>query len=398
MSDADRPLHNRPLHPETLVVEGRPADTPAAPLITPIYTSTTFVFDSAADLEAYQQGRSSKFIYSRYANPTVVAVEQTLARLEGAEAALLSASGMAATSTALFGLLAAGDELICSGALYGGTLHLASEALARYGIGVRVVSLEALAALDAELGPRTRVVWFESPSNPALRCVDLQQVADACRRRGVVSIIDSTFAGPLNQQPLSLGVDLVMHSATKSLNGHSDVSAGVLAGSAALVARLRATRTLLGGVIDPASASALGRGLKTLAVRTARQNTTAHGLAEWLSGHPAVRRVWYPGLASHPDAAIARRQMSGFGGMIAADLSGGYAAASRFYDRLRIVQRAASLGGVESVCSLPVLTSHYGMTDAELAAGGVTRGMVRLSIGLEHPEDLRADLARALAG
>jgi cystathionine beta-lyase/cystathionine gamma-synthase len=326
----------------------------------------------------------------------VQAVEAKIAAAEGGEAAMITGSGMAATSTALFGLLQAGDEVLCASSIYGGTLQVLTTFLAKFGITTRFVSLADLPQVDRLVGPATKVVWFETPTNPTLRCVDIAAVTSACRARGVTSIVDNTFASPINQQPLSLGADLVMHSATKFLNGHSDVTAGALVGSEAMIERLHPARKLLGGVLEPASAYALGRGIKTLAVRMARHNATAQAVAEWLEQQPAVSRVFYPGLASHPDHAIARKQMSGFGGMICFELAAGYSGAVRTFDRLQIFQRAASLGGVESLCSLPVLTSQYGLTDAQLADAGVTRGMLRLSIGLESAEDLIADLGTAL--
>ena len=247
------------------------------------------------------------------------------------------------------------------------------------------------------IGPKTGVLWFESPINPTLRCVDIAVVARACRARGVTSVMDSTFASPINQRPLELGIDLVMHSATKYLNGHSDVTAGALVGSQELINRLQPARKLFGGVLEPASAYMLARGMKTIAVRVERQNANAMRIAEWLAAEERVARVFYPGLESHPDHAIAKKQMRGFGGMVTFEAAGGYPAACRFYDRLQVIQRAASLGGVESLCSLPVLTSQYGFSDEQLEAAGVTPGMVRLSIGLEHAEDLIADLDQALS-
>jgi cystathionine beta-lyase/cystathionine gamma-synthase len=303
---------------------------------------------------------------------------------------------MAATATALFGLLQAGDEVICSAAIYGGTLQVITGFLNKLGVASRFASLEELAAPERLLGAQTRVVWFESPINPTLRCVDIRRVADACRAAGVISIVDNTFASPVNQQPLALGVDLVMHSATKYLNGHSDVTAGALAGSRALIDRLQPARKLFGGVLEPASAYALGRGMKTLMVRMAKHNENALRVATWLEGDPRVRRVFYPGLPSHPDHEIARRQMRGHGGMVTFEVDGGYERACRVFDRLQIIQRAASLGGTESLISLPMLTSQFGFDDDQLAAAGVTRGMARLSIGLEHADDLIADLDQAL--
>jgi cystathionine beta-lyase/cystathionine gamma-synthase len=365
-------------------------------LTLPIYETTTFVFKNAAEVEAYNEGKTAKYLYSRYENPTIVAVERTLAALEGADAAILLSSGQAATTTALLALVSAGDEVVCSAAIYGGTLHLLTEIFARLGVAVRFERVESFNAPAKLLSDRTRLVWFESPINPTLRCVDIAGVAAVCRARGVLSVIDNTFASPINQQPLALGVDLVMHSATKYLNGHTDVTAGVLAGSSALIERIEKARRRVGGILDPQPAYALGRGLKTLQVRVERQNATASAIAEWLSGDRRVEAVSYPGLPSHPDHAIAKRQMRGFGGMVCVDVGGGYETAARFFDRLQIIQRAASLGGVESLCSLPVLTSQWGHTDEELREAGVTRSMARLSIGLEAPEDLIQDLDQAL--
>ncbi len=374
----------------------RPAPSGSLALTTPIYETSTFVFASARDVERYQDGSLGAYLYSRYENPTIVAVEDKLAAVDEAEAALVFSSGMAATSTALFTLLAAGDEVVCAAAIYGGTFHLIEHLLSRFGIARRFVSLDDLAAPERVIGPQTKVVWFESPINPTLRCVDIRAVAQACRAAGVLSCIDNTFASPINQRPLALGVDLAMQSATKYLNGHSDVTGGVLAGSRAVLAPVARTRRLLGGVMDPQPAYALNRGLKTLPLRVARHNANAMAVASFLDGHPAVAQVYYPGLPSHPDHAIASRQMSGFGGMVCVDLEGGQEAAYRAFDRLSVFKRAASLGGVESLCSLPILTSQYGLNDDQLAEAGVTRGMMRLSIGLEDVEDLIDDLRRAL--
>jgi len=383
--------------PETEAVHrGEGAPVGAAPLTTPIYATTTFRFDSTADFQRYLGGDAERYIYSRYANPTIQTAEAKLAALEGAEAALVLSSGQAATTTALFGLLASGDELVVSSASYGGTLHLVGDHLSRFGVGVRYASTDELARPESLLTARTRVLWCESPTNPTLRCVDLARVASTCRAAGVVSVVDNTFASPINQRPVTLGIDLVMHSATKYLNGHSDVTAGALAGGRTLIDRLWGARKLMGGVLDPMAAHALSRGLKTLPVRVERHNENARRVAEWLEASSLVARVFYPGLPSHPDHELARRQMTGFGGMVCFEARGGFEGACRFYDRISLIQRAASLGGVESLCSLPVLTSQYGLSDEQLAAAGVTRGMVRLSIGLEHVDDLLADLAQAL--
>ena len=372
------------------------ASESARPLTTPIYETTTFVFESAEEVRQYNEGRSAKFLYSRYANPTVTAVEAKIAALEGAEAALVLSSGQAATTTALMALTRAGDEIVCSSAVYGGTFHLISGVLSKFGVKARFVSVDELGQPERLLSGAAKLLWFESPINPTLRCVDIAPVAAACRARGVLSVLDNTFASPLNQQPIALGVDLVMHSATKYLNGHSDVTAGALAGPAALIDEVLQVRKRLGTVLDPYAAHALGRGLKTLSVRMERHNANAMAVARWLAADRRVQTVYYPGLERHPDHAIARKQMRGFGGMVCIDLGGGYDRAARFFDRLQVFKRAASLGGVESLCSLPVLTSQWGHSDEELARAGVTHSMARLSVGLEDVADLIADLDQAL--
>jgi len=383
----------------TMVQGSQGLNRNAEPLTTPIFETTTFVFENAEEVKAFNEGRSKKFLYSRYGNPTVLAVEETIAALEGAETAFLFSSGMAATSTALLALLQSGDEVVCSAAIYGGTLHLLHDLFPRFGIRPRFVSLDELSQPARVIGDRTKVLWFESPINPTLRCVDVEAIAAACRARGVISIIDNTFASPINQRPLTMGVDVVMHSVTKYLNGHSDVTAGTLAGPAAIMGEIENVRRKLGGVVDPQAAYAIGRGLKTLSVRVERHNANAMLVARWLETQKGsrVQEVYYPGLESHPDHALAKRQMRGYGGMLCVDVGGGQARAERFFDRLQVFRRAASLGGVESLCSLPLLTSQWGHTDAQLAAAGITRSMARLSVGLEDPQDLIEDLDQALS-
>ena len=366
-------------------------------LTVPIYETSTFIFKSVADIIKYQEGKLNAYLYSRYENPTVVAVEQKLAAVDGAEASLLFSSGMAAISTALMSLLKSGDEVVCSAAIYGGTFHILEDLLSKFGIAHRFVSLDDLANVGRVIGPKTTLVWFESPINPTLRCVDVRTVAAACRKAGVLSVIDNTFASPLNQPVLSMGIDLSMQSATKYLNGHSDVTGGALSGSRALINPISKTRRLLGGIMDPIPAFALGRGMKTMPLRVAQHNANALKVAQFLEGHRSIERVYYPGLASHPDHDIAKRQMSGFGGVVTIDVKGGKDGAFRTFDKLQVIKRAASLGGVESICSLPILTSQYGLTDDELVRAGVSKGMIRISIGLEDAQDLIEDLDQALA-
>jgi cystathionine beta-lyase/cystathionine gamma-synthase len=362
----------------------------------PIYETTTFLFENADEVRRYQEGLVDKYLYSRYANPTIVVTEQKIAALDRAEAALVFASGMAATSTILWTFLRPGDEILCSSAIYGGTFHLVNEVVRQFGIDVRFATIEEFAAPEALIGDRTRLCWFESPINPTLRCLDVGRVARACRAKGVLSVLDNTFASPINQQPFTLGVDLAMQSATKYLNGHSDVTGGAVTGPRALVQKIDLMRRYLGGVMDPQAAFALSRGLKTLPLRMARHNRSAEAVARFLDGDRRVTRVFYPGLSSHPDHQVARAQMTGFGGMVTFEVPDGLAGASRVFDRLQVVRRATSLGGVDSLVSLPVLTSHYNYSDEELDRAGVTAGMLRVSIGLEDEVDLIADLDQAL--
>ncbi|HUQ86909.1 MAG TPA: aminotransferase class I/II-fold pyridoxal phosphate-dependent enzyme [Vicinamibacterales bacterium] len=381
-----------------LIHAGEGVDTGATPsLTTPIYETSTFVFDSVADVIKYQDGKLNGYLYSRYENPTVVSVEQKVAAVDGAETSLLFSSGMAAISTALLTLLKSGDEIICCSAIYGGTFHIIEDLLPKLGITRRFISIEELTRVGTMIGPKTRIVWFESPINPTLRCVDVRAIAAACKTAGALSVIDNTFASAINQPVLSMGIDLSMQSCTKYLNGHSDVTGGVLSGSAALMAPIARMRRLLGGVMDPLPAFALGRGMKTMPLRVAQHNANALTVAQFLEGHRAIERVYYPGLASHPDHAIAAKQMSGFGGVVTIDVKGGKDGAFRVYDKLKVVKRAASLGGVESICSLPILTSQYGLTDDELVKAGVSKGMMRMSIGLEDAGDLINDLDQALS-
>ena len=381
--------------PGTRAVHGRGAVRPG-PLATPIVQTSTFAFASADELRRYLGGDEELFLYTRYANPTVRDLEERLAALEQAEAALALASGMAAMTSAVLSLVQAGDEVLGSASLYGGTVRFLTDTLPRFGIGSRLVPLAELPRVDRVANQRSRVLIIESPTNPTLEIVDLALVSAAAHARGLVVIVDNTFASPHLQRPLGLGADLVMHSLTKSLAGHSDLIGGALVGSRERIAAARATMKVLGGCIDPHAAFLALRGLKTLHLRVERQSANALTLAQRLAGHPAVRRVLYPGLPSHPGHAIAARQMTAFGGIVTLVLAGGLTAAERFYDRLTLVTRAASLGGVESLVSLPVHTSHYGLPEEKLREAGIDPGMVRLSMGVEDAADLLADVERAL--
>jgi cystathionine beta-lyase/cystathionine gamma-synthase len=363
----------------------------------PIVQSSTFAFASAAQMRRYLEGDEELFLYTRYANPTVRDLEEALAAVEGAEAALALSSGMAAMTTALLSLVASGDEVLASASLYGGTVRLLTGLLPRLGVSARFVPTSELERVERVAGERSRVLVLESPTNPTLDVVDLEAACASAHARSLVVVVDNTFATPHLQRPLALGADLVMHSLTKALSGHSDVVGGALAGSSGRIEAARATMRVLGGCMDPHPAFLVRRGLKTLHLRVERQCESALALARRLEGHPAVRRVLYPGLASHPGHAVARRQMRAFGGMVTLVLEGGLAAAERFYDRLSLVARAASLGGVESLASLPVHTSHHGLPEEKLREAGIDPGMVRLSVGVEDADDLVADVEQALS-
>jgi cystathionine beta-lyase/cystathionine gamma-synthase len=366
---------------------------PLAPVIVP---TTSFGFDDQAELDRYYE-TGEGWVYSRYENPTVRQVERLLAGLEGADDAALFASGMAAISTLFLTLAGAGDRVAAQRELYGGSADLLLNGLPALGLEVVWLDREELANLDPERIAGCRLLYLETPINPTLRLVDLRRVAKLASRAAVPVAVDSTFATPILQRPLDHGADLVVHSATKYLGGHADLTGGVVAGRGDLVRRIALKRRSLGGVLDPFSAFLLQRGIRTLAVRMEAHCRGAGQLAEALAGHPSLERVLYPGLPGHPDLELCERQMDGAGGMVTLLLSGGARAAERLHDRLRLFRRAASLGGVESLVSIPVKTSHRYLDERARARVGVTPDMVRLSVGLESPADLLDDLERALA-
>jgi methionine-gamma-lyase len=368
----------------------------SAPVGTSIARTANFTFANTEEMKRWAEGKSPAYIYTRYGNPTLAIAEEKIATLEGAEAAIVTASGMAAISSALLSILKAGDEVIATRALYGGSYRLMRDIFPRMGIVVRHVETD-LGGIERLVSPRTKVLYIETPTNPTLRLVDLEKAAAFAKEWDLLALIDNTFASPVLQKPIQTGFDVVLHSATKYLAGHSDVIAGAAAGSHALIEKIRDMIIYLGGSMDPEAAYLLIRGMKTLELRVRRQCATALAVARFLEKHPKVARVHFPGLPSHPDYRLAKRQMKGFGAMMAFDLKGGLAAARRFCDRTRLFLLAASLGGAESLVVLPVYSSHYRMSVAELRAAGVEPGTVRVSIGLEDPDDLVEDLRQALA-
>ena len=368
-------------------------------LVDPIWQTAPFWFKDVAELERSARGERPDLFYSRYGNPTVRDAERKLAALEGADDAALFGSGMAAVTTTLFALLKRGDHVVLTSDGYRRTRAFVTSLLARFGVEHTVVDAADPAAVARALRDTTRVVLTESPSNPYLRVLDLPEVARAkaafprCKL-----LVDATFATPVNQRPLEQGADLVLHSATKYLGGHNDLLAGGVCGSAALVSLVRETRDVLGGVLDPHAAYLLIRGMKTLPLRVARQNETALAIARWLETRPEVATVFYPGLASHPDHAVAERLLDGAGGVVSFVLRADLDPTSRALDACKLATMAPSLGGVETLIEQPALMSYYGLSSEEREAIGIADGLVRLSIGIEGTEDLWADVERGLAG
>jgi len=368
----------------------------AAPLTTPIVQASVFTIPGVEGLRRYAAGNSGMYLYSRYGNPTVTTVEEKIAALEGAEAAVATSSGMAAELIAVLAACRAGDEIVSMLDVYGGTVKLFEQVLPRCGIRTRFIPYHDIRNAARYFTRKTRLLFLESPTNPTLRCVDLAALCELGRKRKACVVVDNTFATPVLQKPMELGADMVLHSATKYLGGHSDLTAGVLAGSRKWIDLARSMMILTGSVLDPGCAYLLLRGLKTLDVRVERASKNAMRIAEMLSQHSKVERVYYPGLPENEMHTIARRQMKGFGMMVSFDLRGGGRAAERFIDSLTLWYLAASLGGVESTVSYPVLASHIGLSAKQLELLGVSAGTVRLSVGVEDADDLLADLEQAL--
>jgi methionine-gamma-lyase len=378
----------------------RVPDAPQAPINVPIYQTSTFEVTSALELAELLGFARPGHSYTRYSNPTHAALEQALAELEGAEACHITASGMAAMHGIVMSLLRSGDELLIPHAVYGGMVGLSRTILSRAGIGVRAVDTTDVGAVAAAIGERTRLVWLETISNPTTAMADIAAIAELAHARGVPVAVDNTFASPYLCNPLGLGADLVMHSATKYIGGHSDLTGGAILGSAERVAAAREIVVNAGGNAAPLEAFLALRGLKTLAIRMDRHSANALAVAGALERAPGVDAVRYPGLPSHPQHALAARTLRGgmAGGMLALEVSGGRPAGERFLDLLAVAVHATSLGSAETLCSHPASSSHRQLDDGALAEAGLSPGMIRVSIGLEDPDDLIADLAAAAAG
>jgi cystathionine beta-lyase/cystathionine gamma-synthase len=366
-------------------------------VVSPVFHSATFAFKDFEEMRRYSRGElPDAYFYSRYANPTVAEAERKIAELEGAEACVVTSSGSAATFCTLATLCNAGDEVIATDSCYGGTVKILTKVLDRFGIGSRFITVDELPNLSELARENSRVFWFESPANPLNRIVDLRLAAEVSRNAGLFSVVDNTFASPALQQPIAHGIDAVMHSATKYLGGHSDLTAGAVAGSKSFIDRVRQTSVMVGATLDPAAAYLLSRGMKTLDVRVRRSCDNALQLANTLRQHPKVARVYYPGLEDDPDHELAKSQMKAFGGVVAIDVAGGELEVEKLFNSLRLVRTAPSLGGVETLASYPIYSSHSGFSDEQLKAAGVSAATVRFALGIEAAEDIIADITQAL--
>lgn len=375
--------------------EGRPAG--GEPTQVPVVHSVAFAYDDMNEWLDVSLGRRGGHIYTRNSNPTVAAFEEKVRVLEGGEAAVAASSGMGIISNALFALLAPGMRVVSVKDTYGGTNQLFTHFLPRENVSVTLCDTMDHEAIEAEVARGCDVLYLETPTNPTIRILDLERLARAGRAVGAVVMVDNTFATPINQNPLALGADLVLHSATKFLGGHADALGGVAVGGRELIGKINAYREIVGNVLEPMSAYLLLRGMKTLHLRIERQNANALELARFLEGHPGVERVNYPGLASHPGHEIARRQMRGFGAMLSFVARGDTVEdAYRVLSRLKVAHRAANLGAVESIAGTPATTSHVECTPEERRAMGIPESLIRFSTGIEDVEDLKADLDQAL--
>jgi cystathionine gamma-synthase len=379
--------------PETEAVHGGTSlEKKNGPLVTPIYQTATF---EVTDNDEQLRATHTDMFYTRYGNPTNTVVESAIAELEGADGALLFASGMGAITTSVLALLKSGDHIVAQRDIYGGASKFFSQWLPKLGIETTLVDTTAYDQHASAIRPNTKLLYLESPTNPTVQIVDWHKVAAVAKKHNLIAMIDSTFATPINQRPVEFGIDLVMHSGTKYFGGHSDLIAGVIAGRKDLIEKIHETRTTLGGVLDPHAAWLLLRGVKTLAVRVQRQNENALRIAQFLAQHPRVRRVYYPFLDGHPQRAVAMEQMSGGGGMVSFEVDGTGEDARRLTESLNLFTLAPSLGGADSLVCIPVLTSHAMISSEQRQRMGVTEQLIRLSVGIENANDLIADLGQA---
>ena len=389
MISRDRGFSTKAVH------AGEKRDPSAGPVVAPIYETSVFAFSKTRELIDVMSEKKEGYTYTRYGNPTITTVERKMAELEGAEDAALFSSGMAAITTTIFTLVSHGDHVVSTRDLYGGTLEFFKSVLPKFDVEVSLVEATDFDAIKSAIRKNTKVIYAETPTNPTLRIVDISKVAELGKRKGITVVVDSTFASPYNSKPIQLGVDIVIHSATKYLRGHNDVTAGVAAASRNFVKQLKETRKHLGGTLDPLAAWLLLRGLKTLGLRMEKHNSNGMQVARFLEKHPKVKTVYYPGLPSHPQHSVAKRQMKGFGGVVSFEIEGDLKTTMKFTENLKLCFLAASLGGAETLATQPVTCSHYFVSAEDRKKAGVTDQLVRLALGIEDPEDIIADLEQA---
>lgn len=381
----------------TAIHAGEQPDPAHGALVTPLYFATTFHLSSTEHGAALFSGKEEGYVYTRWGNPTVSVLENRIAALEGAEAGLATASGMAAIAMTLLANTKAGDHIVAAKAIYPSAYRLMDENLRALGIETTFVDATDSEKVADGMRPNTRAVYLETPANPLLALTDLESISGIAHAGGAVAICDNTFATPVNQQPLHWGIDIVLHSATKYLNGHGDAVGGMIVGRREAVSSIRwGTMIEFGGVLSPFNSYLILRGTETLPLRMRQHNANAQAVAEFLEGHPQVSRVYYPGLPSHPQHPLAEKQMSGFGGMISFELKGGLEAGARMMDRMRLCALATSLGDVRTLISHPASTTHSVVSRESRELQGVTDGLVRLSVGLEDIQDIISDLEQGL--
>ncbi len=390
MAEDPRDIETRCIH------AGEHPDPCTRAVVPPIYQTTIFDFDNSEDIEQYMLGKEPGYIYSRYGNPTLTVLEDKMAVLEGAEEGLCTASGNAATTIAILLYVGSGGHIVSTRDVYGGTYAIMTDIAANMGIEVTFVDSTDLAEVERAFRPNTKLVFAESPTNPTIRVSDIQAIADLAHSKNVRLVVDNTFATPYNQNPILLGADLVTASMTKYLNGHSDVTGGIIVGRKEDIDRCREIMKQTGASLNPIDGWLVIRGLKTFAVRMERHNSNAMQVARFLEGHSNVERVLYPGLPSHPQHEVAARQMSNFGGMVSFIVQGGYDGARKVIDGVQLAMRAVSLGSIETLITQPAATSHRCVPKEEREAAGIADGLLRLSVGIESVDDIIADLDRAL--
>ncbi len=376
---------------------GEKPDANTGAVATPIYETSVFAFSSTRELVEVVSKEKAGYIYTRWDNPTVRAAEKKMAELEDAEDAAVFSSGMAAITSTLFTIVSSGDHVVSTRDLYGGTLQFFRNILPKFGVEVSLAEATDFDEMASMVRKNTKVIYAETPTNPTLKIVDLSKIARLGKKKGLITVIDSTFASPFNLKPMQLGIDVVVHSATKYLGGHNDVTTGVACASEDVIRKLKEMRKILGGTLDPFAAWLLLRGLKTLGLRMERHNSNGVQVAQYLEKHPKVKRVHYPGLRSHPQHATAKKQMKGFGGVVSFEIRGDSQKTMNFVENLKLCSLAASLGGTETLVTQPVTSSHYFVSAEDRKKAGITDQLVRLALGIEDPEDIIADLDQAFS-